>query len=188
MPTEDQNRVLRIAKELLAQSPVYIDTETTGFSNTDVVIEIAVLDSDGAILLDTLVRSKKSVPSGASAVHGITDITLMGAPSWGEVWPQLQGVLKSRLVGFYNAAFDLRLIRQTCGLHGIKWEEPYEDYFCIMEMFAQYYGEWNPRKNSYRWKSLDFAGKYFKLPEPNSHRAKEDTLLAKLVFEAMTKG
>lgn len=188
MLTENQNKVLRIAKELLALSPVYIDTETTGTSNTDVVIEIAVLDTDGSILLDSLVKSTNPIPASASAVHGITDITLIGAPNWAEVWAQLSDVLKGRLVGFYNAAFDLRMIRQTCGLNGIRWVEPYDDYFCIMEMFAQYFGDWNPSKHAYRWKSLDFAGKYFKLPEPNSHRAKEDTLLAKLVFEAMTKG
>jgi DNA polymerase-3 subunit epsilon len=179
---------MRIAKELLTFSPVYIDTETTGFSPTDVVIEISVLDTDGSVLLDTLVKSPKPIPPSASAVHRITDITLLGAPSWKEVWPQVMGVLDGRLVGFYNAAFDLRLLRQTCGLNGIRWVEPFDDYFCIMEQFAQYYGEWNPRKNSYQWKSLDFAGKYFNLPEPNAHRAKEDTLLAKLVFEAMTNG
>jgi DNA polymerase-3 subunit epsilon len=188
MSAESKQKAMRIARRLHALSPVYIDTETTGFTETDVVIEVAVLDTDGAVLLDSLVRSGKSVPSSASAVHGITDITLIGAPGWGEVWPQLQGVLKGRSVGFYNAAFDLRLIRQTCGLNGIRWEEPFRDHFCIMEMFAQYYGEWNPRNNAYRWKSLDFAGKFFNLPEPNSHRAKEDTLLAKLVLEAITKG
>jgi DNA polymerase III epsilon subunit-like protein len=188
MSTERRDKVVRIAKELLALSPVYVDTETTGFSTTDVVIEIAVLDTDGSVLLDTLVKSTKQVPAGASAVHGITDITLVGAPGWKEVWSQVQGVLEGRLVGFYNAAFDLRLLRQTCGLNGIRWVDPYDDYFCIMEQFAQYFGEWNPRKNSYQWKSLDFAGKYFNLPEPNAHRAKEDSLLTKLVFEAMTNG
>jgi DNA polymerase III epsilon subunit-like protein len=188
MSKERRDKVVRIAKELLTLSPVYVDTETTGFSNSDVVIEITVLDTDGTVLLDTLVKSARPVPPSASAVHGITDITLLGAPGWKEVWPQVESVLEGRLVGFYNAAFDLRLLRQTCGLNGIRWVEPYDDYFCIMEQFAQYYGEWNPRKNSYRWKSLEFAGKYFKLPEPNAHRAKEDTYLAKLVFEAMTNG
>jgi DNA polymerase-3 subunit epsilon len=188
MSLERRNKVVRIAKELMDLSPVFVDTETTGFSNTDMVIEIAVLDTDGSVLLDTLVKSPEPVPASASAVHGITDITLLGALHWTEVWPQVKGVLEGRLAGFYNAAFDLRLLRQTCGLNGIKWVEPYEDYFCVMELFAQYYGEWNTGKNSYRWKSLDFAGKYFKLPEPNAHRAKEDTLLAKLVFEAITNG
>jgi DNA polymerase III epsilon subunit-like protein len=184
----DKSSVVRIANNLLSLSPVYIDTETTGFNNNDLVIEIAVMDNDGAVLLDTLVKSPKPIPAGASAVHGLNDIHLIGAPTWQEVWPQIIEVLKGRVVGIYNAAFDLRLIRQTCGLHGIRWEQPYQEKFCIMELFASYYGEWNPRKNSYKWKSLDFAGKYFKLPEPNSHRAKEDAYLSKLVLEAIANG
>jgi DNA polymerase III epsilon subunit-like protein len=94
-------------------------------------------------------------------------------------------MLKGRVLGIFNADFDLRLMRQTCGLHGIRWEQPFQRSFCIMELFSQYYGEWNPARSSYKWKSLDFAGRYFKLPETNSHRAKQDTLLSKLVLEAI---
>ena len=184
----DKQSVVRIAKNLLSLDPVYIDTETTGFGTTDLVIEIAVIDTTGDVLVDTLVKSGKRIPAGASAVHGINDIHLIGAPAWKEVWSQLQPVLAGRVVGFYNAEFDLRMIQQTCGLNGIKWEPPYQEKFCIMELFASYYGEWNPRRSSYKWKSLDFTGKYFKLPEPNSHRAKEDASLTRLVFEALAKG
>ena len=179
---------MRIAKNLHSLDPVYIDTETTGFGTTDVVIEIAVVDTNGDTLLDTLVKSSKSIPAGASAVHGINDIHLLGAPQWKEIWPQLGQVLAGRVVGFFNAEFDLRMIRQTCGLNGIRWEQPHQEQFCIMELFASYYGDWNPQRSSYKWKSLDFAGKHFKLPEPNSHRAKEDAYLTKLVFEALANG
>lgn len=184
----DKQSVMRIARNLHSLEPVYIDTETTGFGPTDVVIEIAVLDTDGEVLLDTLVKSGKPIPAGASAVHGINDIHLIGAPAWNEIWPQLEKVLAGRVVAFYNADFDLRMMRQTCGLNALKWVEPYQEQFCIMELFASYYGEWNPRRSSYKWKSLDFAGKYFKLPEPNAHRAKEDANLTRIVFEALAKG
>lgn len=183
-----KQRAVRIANELLKRSPVFVDTETTGVRSTDVVIEIAVLDGDGNRLLDTLVKSEKPIPSGATAIHGISDISLIGAPSWREVWHNLEKVLNGMTVGFYNASFDLRLIRQTCGLNGIRWEQPFLGFFCVMELFAEYYGDWDSGKNAYNWKSLDFAGKFFKLPEPNAHRAREDALLTKLVFEAMTKG
>ena len=176
----DKQSIVRIAKNLLSLDPLYIDTETTGFSGTDVVIEISVLDTNGDVLLDTLVKSPKPIPPGATAVHGINDIHLIGAPGWKEVWPILQEKLSGRVVGFFNADFDLRLIRQTCGLHGIRWEQPYQEKFCIMELFASYYGEWNPRKNSYKWKSLDFAGKYFQLPEPKLAPRKGGCLFNKI--------
>lgn len=185
MAGEHKQNAIRIAQQMLDQSPVYLDTETTGVSPMDVVIEVAVLDTDGSVLLNTLVKSKKPIPRDATAVHGINDIHLINAPEWGHVWPQLIDVLKGRTLGVYNAEFDIRLLRQTCGLSGIAWAPPYARQFCIMKLFAQYFGDWNPSRRSYRWKSLDFAGKYFKLPEPNSHRAKEDTLLTKLVLEAI---
>ena len=186
--SEGKQRVGRMAKNLSSLSPVFLDTETTGVSTLDVVIEIAVLDSDGSVLLDTLVKSPKPIPREATAIHGINDIHLVDAPEWGEVWPKLIRILDGRVLGIYNAAFDLRMLRQTCGLAGIAWKQPHKRHFCIMELFAEYYGEWNRARRSYRWKSLEFAGRYFKLPEPNAHRAKEDALLSKLVFESITKG
>jgi DNA polymerase-3 subunit epsilon len=185
---EGKQRVVRIANDLVGLSPVFLDTETTGISPLDVVIEIAVLDSDGSVLLDTLAKSTMPIPPEATAIHGINDIHLVDAPEWGEVWPELVRVLDGRVVGIYNAAFDLRMLRQTCGLAGILWTQPFKRHFCIMEMFAEFFGDWNQSRRSYRWKSLEFAGKYFKLPGQNVHRAKEDTILSKLVFESIAKG
>ncbi|MFC1936685.1 exonuclease domain-containing protein [Chloroflexota bacterium] len=179
---DHRQQAAQIAQEMLQRQPIFLDTETTGFENNDEVIEVAVIDHDGQVLLDTLVKPRKSIPSGATAVHGITDANVAFSPPWGEVWPQLVEVLEGRVLGIYNAKFDLRLLRQTCGLNGIAWEPPFADQFCVMELFAQFYGEWNPRHRNYRWKSLEFAGKHLGLPEPNAHRAKADTILARLVL------
>jgi DNA polymerase-3 subunit epsilon len=176
---------MRIAIEMLGKHPVYLDTETTGVSPMDIVIEVAVLDSDGSVLLESLVKSPKPIPPDATRVHGINDIHLISAPEWTTVWPQLMEVLNGRVLAIYNAEFDIRMLRQTCGLNGVRWEPPYAQQFCIMKLFAQYYGDWNASRRSYSWKSLDFAGKHFNLPEPNSHRARQDTLLSKLVLEAI---
>ncbi|MFN2145313.1 MAG: 3'-5' exonuclease [Anaerolineales bacterium] len=184
-PSDHRQNAVRIAKEVLSLNPVYLDTETTGTSPMDLVIEVAVLDTDGIVLLESLVKSPKPIPPDATRVHGINDIHLMQAPDWPSVWPQLVEALQGRVLAVYNAEFDLRLLRQTCGLHGVPWTPPFARQFCIMKLFAQYYGDWNPSRRSYKWKSLDFAGKYFKLPEPNSHRATQDTLLSKLVLEAI---
>jgi DNA polymerase-3 subunit epsilon len=183
--TEPKQMAVRIATDILSKHPVYLDTETTGVSPMDVVIEVAVLDSDGSVLLDTLVKSPKPIPPDATKVHGINDIHLISAPEWSTVWPRLVEALRGKALAVYNAEFDLRLLRQTCGLNGIRWEQAYAEQFCIMNLFAQYYGDWNPARRSYSWKSLDFAGKHFNLPEPNSHRARQDTLLSKLVLEAI---
>jgi hypothetical protein len=38
-----------------------------------------------------------------------------------------------------------------------------------------------------KWQSLDAAGRQCRLPLTNTHRAKDDTLLARAVFEYMVK-
>nr|NIV13115.1 3'-5' exonuclease [Fodinibius sp.] len=149
--------------------------------------EIAVLDTNGAILYESLVNPKKRIPAKASAVHGITDVTVAWSPVWGEVWSEVVKVVKGRVAGFYNAEFDLRMLRQSCGLNGIPWENPFEDDFCVMELFARYYGDWDSRRNKFRWQNLAAAGRFFQLPEPNSHRAKDDALLTRLVLEKMAE-
>jgi len=182
-----REQAARIAKNMLAFNPIFIDTETTGFEIFDMLVEIAVLDSDGTLLFESLVKPSKPIPSAATRVHGISDAMVAWAPSWAEVWPQVQSVVQGRVAGFYNAEFDLKMIRQSCGLNGIPWEYPFEDDFCVMELFARYYGEMDPRHGKYRWKNLAFAGNYFRIPEPNAHRAKDDALLTKLVLDKMAK-
>ena len=179
---------MRIARTILDMNPIYIDTETTGFNPLDVVIEIGIIDSDGSVLYESLVKPKRSIPQSAVNVHGITDAQVAWSPAWEQVWPEITAAVKGKIAGFYNAEFDIKMIRQSCGLNGIPWEYPFEDDFCVMELFARYYGEWDPRKQGYRWKNLAFAGSFFKIPEPNSHRAKDDALLAKLVLEKMAEG
>ncbi len=186
--SELRQQSVRIAKEMVALKPVYLDAETTGLNELDVIVEMSILDWDGSMLVDTLVKPNRPIPAQSSAVHGITDAKVAWSPGWKEVWPQVVSALEGRVVAIYNAAFDIRMMRQSCGLNGITWQEPFADDFCIMELFARYFGEWDARRQSYAFKNLAFAGKYFNLPEPNSHRGKDDAMLAKLVLEKMAEG
>ena len=188
MRDEDRSQAVSMAKTYLQQKPVYIDTETTGVKEFDVIVEVAVVDWDGSTLYESLVKPNKPIPPDATRVHGITDAKVAFSPLWAQVWSELTEVLAGRVIGFYNAAFDLKMMRQSCGLNGIRWDPQYSGTFCVMELFAQYYGEWNAQYGKYRWKNLTFAGQYFKIPEQNTHRAKDDALLTKLVLEKMAQG
>ncbi|NDD11792.1 MAG: hypothetical protein EB072_03880 [Betaproteobacteria bacterium] len=57
--------------------PVFLDTETTGLSPSsgDKIVEIAIVDGSGRILLNSLVDPGRAIPWHATNVHGITDIT-----------------------------------------------------------------------------------------------------------------
>ena len=78
--------------------PVIFDTETTGLDKTDEVIEIACVDIDGNVLLDTLVKPTCRVSDGARAIHGISDDQLTHAPLIDEIAPLIQAELSDRLV------------------------------------------------------------------------------------------
>ncbi len=185
-PPHRQEAVL-IAQQKLRLSPVYLDTEPTGLELGDEIVEIAIIDNDGNPLLDSLVKPAGKISQGASAVHGINAEMLKDSPTWAEIWPQIQETLKGKVVGIFNADFDLRMMSQSSQRHGISWEAPYKDEICIMKLYAQYYGEWNSYRRSYKWQGLDTAGKQCNLDLPNSHRAKDDTLLTREILHFMAK-
>ncbi|HKJ27793.1 MAG TPA: 3'-5' exonuclease [Anaerolineales bacterium] len=185
---EARSTAVETARKFLGQKPVFFDTETTGTKELDVIVEVSVVDWEGSTLFDTLVKPNRPIPPDAARVHGITDAKVVWSPPWSQIWPELEAVFAGRVVGAYNEAFDVRMLRQSCGLNGIPWSAPYAASFCVMELFAQYYGDWNSRRGSFRWKNLAFAGQFFSLPEPNSHRAKDDAYLTKLVLEKMAEG
>jgi DNA polymerase III epsilon subunit-like protein len=86
-------------------------------------------------------------------------------------------------VGIYNSEFDLRMLKQSHQKYWLNWQLPEENFFCIMKLYARFYGEWDARRGSYRWQSLDQAGRQCRIPLPNSHRAKDDALLARALLQ-----
>ena len=182
MDTGARFEAIQQAKEYLERKPVYLDTETTGIGPNAEIIEICIVDHDGAILLDALVKPRGKIEPGARNVHGISDSMLSDAPGWQELWPQVDEALRGRHAGIYNQDFDLRMMRQSHQRNGMQWRQPSDTFFCIMKLYARFHGQWNPKRRSYRWQSLDNARLQCHLDIPNSHRAKDDTLLARQVL------
>lgn len=183
MKTNHRQRAIQRAKNEVAAGPVYLDTETTGMGKSDTVIEIAVLDDDGKPLVDTLIQTRGTIPPSAVRVHGITKEMTASAPSWPEVWEDVEQALRGRPVAVYNVGFDLRMIKQTHTQHWMQWQAPPgARFFDVMEIVAQYHGEWDPRRKRFRYLSLERAGKLAAIPLPNSHRAHDDCLLTRALL------
>lgn len=178
---------IRRAQELLAREPIYLDTETTGVRSNAEVIELCIIDYDNRVLFDSLIRPQSPIPADAAQIHGIHDAMVAAAPSWEQLWPQVEPLLLSRPIGIFNAGFDLRLLQQSHRLAGLTWPTVQLDAFCIMKLYAQFYGEWDPYRQSYRWQSLDKAQRYCNIPLLNSHRAKADALLARALLHHMAE-
>lgn len=179
-------QAIQTARELLKLHPVYLDTETTGIDSNSEIVEICIIDDDDHILYQSLVKPSRPIPNDAIRIHGITDELVRDAPNWLRVWPEVEKVLRERVIGIYNAEFDLRMISQTNQRYHIYWNPAvFANKFCLMKLFAQYYGEWDVWRQSYRWQSLEAAGRYLNIPIPNSHRALDDTRLARAVHLAI---
>lgn len=186
MLNPEKAQAIQAAKNYLARQPLFLDTETTGLDSRSEIVEICIADQNGAILFQSLVKPAGAIPLDASRIHGITSAHVQSAPTWPDVWQHVQDLLTGRTTGIYNAEFDLRMIRQTNAQYRIQWRPAQETtFFCIMLLYAQFIGEKDYRRGSFRLHSLDKAGRQCRIPIPNSHRAVDDTLLARQVLRYM---
>ena len=90
----------------------YLDVETTGLGSKtgDRICEVAVVSAHKGIVqseFSTLVNPETPIPYGATAVSGITDEMVRGAPSFREIALDLLSVLRGRVVVAHNASFDI---------------------------------------------------------------------------------
>lgn len=164
----------------------FLDTETTGLDANAEIIEIAVIDRSGKTLLDTLIKPSVPIPADASAIHGLFDSDVKNAPSFADVFEQVKAIFDSHLVLIYNASFDNRLIRQSAAVRGIEFDAKQYATGCLMDLYAEYYNEYNHYNKSYRWQSLSNAAYQCGIEiEDTAHRARSDCLTALGVFEHM---
>jgi DNA polymerase III epsilon subunit-like protein len=177
-----RREAVELARLWLARQPLFIDTETTGTGPNAEVIEIAVVNTEGAVVYESLVKPRGKIEDAAMRVHGITADSLQDAPSWDGVWPMVESVLGQNIIGAYNSDFDVRLLKQTHQRYWMTWQIPDEQFFCVMKLYARFVGEWNRQRGSYRWHSLEEAGKQCQIRLANTHHAKDDALLARAVF------
>ncbi len=76
-------------------------------------------------------------------------------------------------------------MKQSHSYYQLPWQPPATEFFCIMQLYAQFYGAWNSRYRSYRWQRLEQAAQQCGIELPNAHRAKADTTLARAVLHHM---
>ncbi|NED06001.1 3'-5' exonuclease, partial [Streptomyces sp. SID6648] len=108
----------RWAAAALADPDVLVlDTETTGLGDDARIVELAVLNSRGEVLLDTLLDPGVPVPEDAADIHGITTEALAGAPTFSDVLVQLTGLLDGKRCLIYNQWYDVGRLRHELTLH-----------------------------------------------------------------------
>jgi DNA polymerase III subunit epsilon len=183
----DRKVAVERARTLAAQRPVFLDTETTGLDATAEVVEICIVDIEGAVLLDSLIRPTRAIPADATAIHGITDGMVRGAPTWSDLWPDVERLVSERHVAIYNADFDVQMMRQSHRAHGLSWQLGEDKLWCVMRLYAAFAGQWNERRGEYRWHKLEVAAARCGVRVGTAHRARQDALLARAVLQHMAE-
>lgn len=165
-----------------------LDTETTGLHDGE-ICQIAVIDWVGDVLIDCLVKTVRPIPAGATAIHGITDAMVADAPYWKDLRAALADLLKGRDVVVYNAVYDRKMMHQSsekAGLSKIEWKE-LATFWCAMEAYAEFHGDFNEYRGSYTWQSLTSACGQLKLPHAKAHSALGDCLATLAVVNKMVE-
>lgn len=179
--TTARPRAIQTAQQILSRQPVYLDTETTGLDKTDEIIEISIIDDGGQVLFESLVKPSRPIPPDATRIHGIRDEDVQSARTWPAIWPQVRGVLFNRLIVIYNESFDLRLMQQSHRLYNLPWKDRLNT-FDLLKLYAEFRGDWDNYRRSFRYHSLADAGRHCHISLPNAHRSTADTLLTRAIL------
>lgn len=164
--------------------PVFLDTETTGFSaaNGDEVLEIALIDVAGNVLLNSLVRPiHKTEWPEAMEVNGITPEMVSSAPTLQELGEQIRTILQDRQLVAYNMAFDLPFLWPV--LDGAFEVGKHFFPHCAMRRYSAVQGTWDQKKGDYkRWKQVDAAAHVGHQWDGEAHRALSDARACRSIW------
>jgi DNA polymerase-3 subunit epsilon len=164
---------------------LFLDTETTGLGSVAEIIDLAIVDVTGKVLVDTLIAPINSIPPETTRVHGIVDADVIAAPLWIEVYPPVAELLRDRPIVVYNAAFDRRMISGCCTAFGFSEEE--REWHCAMLQYARFAGvRSDHHRNKFRLHKLADALAFFDLPG-GSHRALSDAMACRNLVLALAE-
>jgi len=167
-----------VAHNLFQDGFVIVDLETTGkdphrFTGA---CEITLLDTDGVVLLNSLINPGFHMPVEARLIHGITDEMVKDAPTFREIGHQIAKLIDGRTVVIYNAGFDGWLLDRLIIESGIDMPDFQE--WCLMKAYADFYRV--PGKyGNYAWQSLSAAcAQQGVESDGEAHRTLADTTMA----------
>lgn len=161
-PTSHRPLAARWARSVLEghKSWLFVDTETTGLSRTDQVIEVAVaapVRQLGRWRLEPVLvqRMRPSVPidPGASMVHGIYARHLRESPTFLELAHRIRDVMHGRRLLAWNAPFDRAALRRTVDSWQTCSVAEDQDWYCAMRAHAVWAGDTSGRM-LYRYHKL----------------------------------
>ncbi len=114
---------------------IAFDVETPNRDNNRMsAIGITVIE-DGIITEEyySLVDPETSFDYFNTKLTGINEETVWNAPTFPEIWEQIEPVMSSGLIVAHNAVFDLGVLKKCLSGYEIEWK-PYVRYICTVQM------------------------------------------------------
>lgn len=103
---------------------VAVDLETTGLdARTDAIVALAAIPFVSGVPqegLVTLVQPGRPIPPASTAIHGITDDMVKGAPHVRPALRAMQEACGTDVLVGHGVAFDLAVIGRECKAHGLE--------------------------------------------------------------------
>ncbi|MBR1483180.1 MAG: 3'-5' exonuclease [Ruminococcus sp.] len=114
---------------------VAFDVETPNrMSNRMSAIGITVIE-DGAITQSfySLVNPETRFDYFNVQLTGISERTVVNAPTFPQLWTHIEPLLSSGLLVAHNAVFDMNVLKKCLRDYAITWK-PYTRYICTVQM------------------------------------------------------
>lgn len=114
---------------------IVFDVETPNrMSDRMSAIGITVIE-DGMITDEfySLVNPETNFDYFNTQLTGISEETVRDAPTFPEVWPQVEPLMSEGLLVAHNAVFDMNVLKRCLHDYEIKWK-PYARYICTVQM------------------------------------------------------
>jgi DNA polymerase-3 subunit epsilon len=92
-----------------------LDLETTGFGNSDEILQIGIIDQHGNVLMNQFIKPvvcelHDRWKHALEESHGITPERVINCPSLISVLPVLKEITQGKHIIIYNSAFDMRFL------------------------------------------------------------------------------
>ncbi len=165
---------------VIDKAPVYLDLETTGLNiRSDEILEIAIVQADGVVLLDNFVNpTHVSQWPEAQAINGISPAMVENAPSLSDISEEIIDALADRTVYIWNASFDTGFMPFAL--------DHAKDVVCAMREYGAYIEQTQPQNISKtgRYK-LEYTAKDLGIEiDGDQHRALTDVITMMKVRQA----
>jgi CBS domain-containing protein len=170
------------ATPLIALEAIAIDCETTGLDPRKAwtvefaAVRLAAGRPELTQSIQYRLKPGAAIPASATRIHGIDEAAVSGAPTFSEVWPELDRFIGRATVIGHTIGFDLAVLERECRRAGVAWSMPRRlDVRLLAEIVQPSLPDYSLETVA-AWLGIDTAGR---------HSAYGDAVAAARIFAAL---